>query len=156
MPLPNAGEEIEASDWTDVFPVGVDAWTPYVPTLVQSGAVTKTVSYASYTKIGRFVIGQVVLVCTGAGSANNEVRIGLPVAAANVQSQTIGEGHIIDVSAANASYKGLSILQNANYLTLLDTSVNTYTMLGATGAAFTAALASGDFVRAGFWYESAA
>lgn len=58
MPLPAAGARVRSSDWTTVFPVGVDAWAPYTPTWYYSatpvtlgnGTIT-----GAYTRIGRTV-----------------------------------------------------------------------------------------------------
>ena len=152
MSVPKAGALAKASDWTTVFPLDTDAWTAYVPTLVQSGTVTKTVSIANYTRVGRIIFGQVRLAVTGAGTASNEVRIGLPVTAASSGALTLGSGFIIDTSAA-ALYKGVPLLSATTYVTLLSTSGTSPNSLGAD--TFTAALAAGDSVAVSFAYEAA-
>lgn len=133
---------------------GTGAWTTYTPTLVQSGAVTKTVSEAGYAKMGRTVVGSVILAVTGTGTANNEIRIGLPIDSVNTLGAILGTGYVLDTSAS-AAYKGLTLLANASYVCLLDTSTNTNVRVGATGSAMTAALASGDFVVCNFAYQTA-
>lgn len=128
-----------------------DDFMSYTPTLVQSGAVTKTVGVAHYFKLGRITIGGVTLAVTGSGTAANEVRIGLPVAATS--SPLLGAGYIVDASAG-LIYKGLAFPENANYFTLLPANTTTGGRLGAD--TFTAALAPGDSVSAFFIYRSAA
>lgn len=155
MAVPLAGAKVLASDLSTIFPTNTDAWTSYTPTLVQSGAVTKTVSRGVYMKIGRVVFAEMVLAVTGAGTANNEIRIGLPVAASGATSVTVGQGYVLDVSAGPAFYKGFASLDNTLYVTLLDTSVNTAAKVGGAGSAMTAALANGDYVVVAVKYESA-
>lgn len=70
MPLPNAGEEIEASDWTDVFPQGVDGWASYTPTWTSTGtqpALGNGTISGAWTKIGR-TVHYVISMTTGATS----------------------------------------------------------------------------------------
>lgn len=153
MSVPKAGALAKASDWTTVFPVDTDAWPPYTPTLVQSGAVTKTLNYSKYTKTGRDVTAQVIMAVTGTGTASNQVRIGLPVAAASAAGHTVGSAWIYDASTGNL-FKGLAVLDNANYVTILDTSVNTIARLGEAASAFAVALAASDLVSMEIQYES--
>lgn len=154
MPLPLAGALIRASDLAAIFPVGVDAWAPYVPTLVQSGAVPKTTNLGRYMKVGRKVTAEVNLsVTAGAGPvAANEVRVGLPVSAAATAATPAGYGYLYDASTGLA-YKFVALLDNVNYVTLIATSTTTAGRLGAD--TFTAALAADDSVNAILEYESA-
>lgn len=143
--------------FSSTFPIGTGAWTDYVPTLVQSGAVTKTVTYARYMQIGRMVVAQVLLAATGAGSAANEVRIGLPVAASSAATgYNVGTGYIFDASVGGAGvYKGEALLDNANYVTMMETSTGIGARLGTATAVFSAALASGDGIGIQVVYEAA-
>lgn len=151
MPLPTAGSEIEASDWTDVFPAGVDAWTPFTPTLIQSGAVTKTVTRAGYMKIGRLVIAQVSLAVTGAGTATNNVVVGIPVPAAAAGDHPCGIGFIVD-SSAGAFFSGTALMTSTGAVYFASS-----TNVGFLGSGtFTAALAAGDSIRYALMYEAAA
>lgn len=135
------------------FPFGVGAWQVYTPTLVQSGAVTFTSLGARYTQIGKTVIGEALLSVTGTGTASNDVRIGLPVAALGGGSGlATGVGYLYDASAFLA-YKAFVILDAATYVTLLPTNTTTVGRLGSD--TFTAALASGDFISCQFTYEAA-
>lgn len=135
------------------FITGLGAWTSYTPTLVQSGAVTKTVAGGAYIKIGRLVIARINLAVTGSGTAANEVRIGLPVAAVAAGAQPCGAGFIFD-SSTGLAYKGLAVIDNVNYVCLLAMNTTTGGRLGAD--TFTAALANADSVTAFVVYQSAA
>lgn len=133
------------------FPLAVDAWTTYTPTLVQSGAVTKTATYAKYQRVGRLIVAQVNLAVTGAGTAANAVAIGLPVTAAT-SDLIVGTGNLFDQSA-NLTYKGLAYLASTTTVWLLATNTTANTALGVD--AFTAALANLDAVRMTVTYEAA-
>lgn len=131
------------------FPLGIDAWTAYTPTLTQLGAVTKTMTYAKYQRIGRFVTVNVLLAITGSGVVANAVLVGLPVTAATSDG-AIGSGFIFDASAS-VIYGGIVDLASTTEVDLLSTSGN-----GVLGAAvFTAALASGDTLSFSATYEAA-
>lgn len=135
------------------FPLGVGAWTSYTPTLTQSATVAKTVTYARYQRVGRIIFFQVRLDVTGAGTAANDVLIGLPVAAVNVTIELpLGGGFIYDSSLGQA-HIGVAITNSG-------TVVKIRPGTGAVNAAlgnnqFTAALASGDIVSVGGSYEAA-
>lgn len=134
------------------FPLGVDAWTAYTPTLTQLGAVTKTVTYAKYQRVGRIIIAQVQLAITGAGTAANAVSLSLPVTAAAAGSMIVGVGQIYDASV-NAGFKGLAYLNTTTTCLLAPTNTTTAGALG--GDTFTAALASGDSYSVSLTYEAA-
>lgn len=135
------------------FALGVDAWTSWTPTLVQSGAVTKTVTFAKYQRIGRTIHFRIKLSVTGTGTASNAVKVGLPVACVETADYTLGQGFLFD-SSASASYKAvMSPAGNATELFLLPTDGTVANVLGLT--AFTAALASGDVIACAGTYEAA-
>lgn len=128
-------------------------WIDYTPTLIQSGAVTKTVDSARYMKIGRTVVFEVHVTCTGAGTGAVEVQIGLPLTAAYAANRMCGAGFIFD-SSASVTYKGLAILRTTTAVALLPTNTTTNGNLGAD--TFTAALASPDQLLVSGVYEAAA
>lgn len=134
------------------FPLGVDAWTAYTPTLTQSGAVTKTVDYAKYQRVGRWIVAQVFMTVTGSGTGGNAVLIGLPVAMAATIGLAIGTGEIFD-SSATLVYKGHAIRQAASVVQLRPSNTTTAGVLGAD--TFTAALASNDHIALTVMYEAA-
>jgi hypothetical protein len=128
------------------------AWTSYTPTLTQSGAVTKTVTYAKYVQMGKTVIVNVLLTCTGAGSAANSVVVGLPVTAAQSTNQAIGSGYLFDASVP-LNYRAIVSLASATTVFLNPAASTVADVLGNTS--FTAALASGDLISIFAMYEAA-
>ena len=129
-------------------------WTSYTPTLTQSSAVTKTVTYAKYEKIGRLVHVQVVLSVTGTGAANAKVTVSLPFTAASAAGG-FGTGYIADSSSGSPYTAGIVNLDSVTTMALLDATAATgVAYLGLTGSAFAAALASGDTVQMGCTYEA--
>lgn len=58
------------------------AWESYTPSWTQSVTITKTTNWAQYTKLNKLVIGSVKMTASSAGTANNKILVGLPVAAA--------------------------------------------------------------------------
>lgn len=151
MSVPKAAALAKASDWTTVFPLDTDAWTAFTPTLTQSVTVTKTVTYAAYTKVGRLVICNLYLTVTGAGTAANAVLIGLPIAA-SASGPMIGSGMIYDASVP-LIHMGVAVLNGS--VASLYIHGGTGVFAGSTGGIFTAALASSDQVRISVVYESA-
>ena len=124
------------------------AWTSYTPTLTQSGAVTKTVTYAKYVQIGNFVWVQVFLTATGAGTAANAITVTLPVAAIAHQGVS-GAAFVLDANVN--SYVG-----TARGLTT--TTVAFFQGLGggtAIGQSPNFALANTDIVQFSVFYEAA-
>lgn len=141
-----------ADDQGDFVPM--NAWETWTPTLTQSGAVTKTVTYGKLLRIGRLIVAEVFLTCTGSGTAANNVIVGLPVAsAANgaLFAQEIGTATIFDVSA-NLAYKGNAILLSTTTLAIRASGTSSG-VLGTTD--FTAALAVNDTVSYSIMYEAA-
>jgi hypothetical protein len=78
------------------------AWQAYTPTWTQSVAITKTVNWARYTQLGKWVQGSVKMTATGAGTANNKMLVGLPVNASS-DNFILGQFFYNDVSFANAN-----------------------------------------------------
>jgi len=127
------------------------AWESYTPTLTQSGAVTKTVTYAKYTQINKLVIVQCALSVTGAGTAGQAVKVGLPMNASTSGTLRLGSGNIYDASTGT-QYGGIWALALAN---------NSVWMIGdwsggsVWGGSPNIALANGDNVELSIMYEAA-
>lgn len=134
------------------FPIGVDGWTSYTPTLTQSATVTKTSTWTKYQRVGRLIVAQVQMTVTGAGTAANVVLAGLPVAAAIPNGVPIGFGSIYD-SSANAMFKSIVETNTTTVVAFRPTSTTANDHLG--NAVFTAGLAAGDLVNFTVMYESA-
>jgi hypothetical protein len=140
-----------ADDQGDYVPM--NAWEDYTPTLTQSGAVTKTVNYARFIRIGRTIHAVVKMTCTGTGTAANAVVVGLPVASSSgIGLINIGTGFVFD-SSASLIYKGLANMASTTTVNFLPTESTTPNTIGTAG--FTAALASGDVVAMSITYEAA-
>lgn len=67
-------------EWAAV-PTSTYLYTAYTPTWTQSATITKTVNWARYVQIGKFVNGSIKMTASSAGTANNKILVGLPVAA---------------------------------------------------------------------------
>lgn len=104
MPIPaySAGQFPTAASLNTAlnspFALGIDAWTGYTPTLTQSATITKTVTRAAYTRVGRTIRVQIFLTATSSGTAANNLIVGLPVAPA--ADNQLGVGLIYDTSAS--------------------------------------------------------
>lgn len=138
--------------YTDVL-AKLTTWTSYTPTLVQAGSVSKTVTYARYFKLGRLVVGQVLLAVTGSGSSATTITVSLPVTAVQAGNISAGVGSVYDASPTPTTYPGRVVLNTTGTMALSGSDVTSGGYLGSTG--FTAALASGDSVDMLFVYEAA-
>jgi hypothetical protein len=149
------------ADMRDVFrrlealerSAGDGAWTAWTPTLTQSGAVAKTINYAKYMRVGRLIVAQADLRPTAAGTAGNNVLVGLPVAAEATAAATflaVGGGHIYDAST-NTVYTGDWVLSTATSVSMLLDQASA----SSWGLAPSIALASGDVIRFHVMYEAA-
>lgn len=140
----------DGSNWIEISRLG--AWTTVTPTITQSGAVTKTTTYARWIRLaGRTIVFQWSLLCTGSGSAANIVTISLPVAGVTT-ALPIGNFYLNDASAGAAgNFLAPAVMVTTSTVGgLLSGNANYF---GATG--FTAALASGDFIGGAVVYEAA-
>lgn len=155
---PTAGQVLSATDddplttdWIDPSGSGTNVWADYVPTLTQSGAVTKTVTRARYLQNGKTVTVAVRLVVTGTGTGANIVTVTVPVTALNAGPHC-GVGVIYDSSAA-LTYTGVAKLATTTTISFVPTNSTTSNDLGAVS--FVAGLASGDIIDFTATYEAA-
>lgn len=147
MALPLAGAKVLAADLATIFPVGADDWPALTPTLTQSVAVSKTVEYAAYSRIGDLVLYQFSLAVTSAGTAAQPIRVSLPPYNLVAYRALGGQFAVFDASAG-LWYIGAPFFATAS------------TIQGqgsGAGAPFgqslmTAALAAGDVVSGSIWY----
>ena len=131
-------------------------WSTWTPTLVQGVTVTATVAAARYMKIGKMITGQVLLVATSTGTANNNIKVTLPFAALTGNSFVITGGATVYDASTTLVYPGFSAVVDGTYFQLPVSSAivaNGGQYLGNNQ--FTLALASGDYVAFGFTYEVA-
>lgn len=134
------------------FPLGIDAWTAYTPTLTQPGAITKTVNRAVYQRIGRLVVAQFRLFPTSAGTASNTIIVGLPPVAAAVTDMVVGTMWLNDASA-NINYVGIASLLSTTTMGMIVSGGSAFA--GNVGGIMTAGLASGDAIIGQVTYEAA-
>ena len=149
-----AGSVLEAAQLNGIGEAGIS----YTPTLTQSNAVAKTVTYAKYQQVNKIVHVEFQMIVSGTGTAGNKIEISLPITpfsnGANVFTG-VGNGNIFDASSTNV-YPGLIVLFGTTSVTFTNTSniyVNGLQYLGINQ--FTAALAAGDFVAGSFTYQAA-
>lgn len=128
---------------------GLSDWMTFTPTLTQSAAVTKTVTSASYTQIGKTVTAEIVLAITGAGTAGQPIKVGLPVPA-RASNAVVGSGSMYD---ASASFRYVCEVGAATVSELyLGANGNSTDVLGVSPSL---ALAAGDGIRINVTYEAA-
>lgn len=134
------------------FVAKLGQWTSYTPAFTQSAVISKTVSYARSIKIGRMVIGNIVLGATSAGVANNPIIVVAPYTAASASGITCGAGTFFDASTSTRFAVSVLLATNANFQFVH--GANT-AFMGQTSGGFTGAIASGDSISFQFSYESA-
>lgn len=116
------------------------AWNSYTPTLTQSGAVSKTVTYAKYLQFGKLFVAAFELTVTGSGTSGQPIYIGLPITgAAGVTA--VGTAWLFD-SSAGVHYVGGFQRSSTTAAGII---VNGYGSF--VGASPSLALASGDNLR---------
>lgn len=147
-------QELVYSGSAWVVTARLGGWISYTPTWVQGVAVNKTVTYAKYVKLGRTVIGSMLMVATNAATANNPITVGTPVTAAQAGFLACGSGYFNDTSAT-LNYPVVAIMSTTSTIAFLATDATTGAQLGVTGSAFSGAVASGDSITVQFMFESA-
>lgn len=141
------------SAWVQVMQLGArntaNTWTP---TVTQSGSVGVTVTHARYSRIGRLIVANCQLTCTGTGTGSNAVTVSLPVTAAVGGNIAIGSGYIYDASATT-NYPAIVVANTTSVAALMPASTDSGAYLGA--AVFTAALTTPDLINLSISYEAA-
>lgn len=123
-------------------------WESYTPTLTQSVTVTKTINNARYARLQKIIICDIALTCTSAGTAANEVAVGLPIATLATTNRQIGSGFVYDASAG-------FVYQVQAYNATTTTAKFFYQAPFGWGFSPNIALASSDQIRMLFTYEAA-
>lgn len=142
-------------DGSSFIPWGnVSAWNTYTPSLTQSATITKTVTYARYWKHGRTVVAQGSLAATSNGTANNVIKIGLPVAGV----ATLVPGGLIWWIASGVYYPAFAAMDTTSTIVgvLPTLAVNLGQTATVGGSAYDNQVASGDTLAFSFVYEAAA
>lgn len=143
-----AGHILTSADFDTLFPTGVGALASYTPVVTQSNTPTISSEYAAYMKIGRKTDIFLSIGITSAGTANNAVLCTFPAAIGTIANfRSVGTAAIFDASAS-IWYTGVALWNSATTFKIQANADAAASPLGATGADFTAALASGDLLVA--------
>lgn len=137
--------DLNAAINTGIVSTGLTLST-YTPVVVQSNTPTLTVETAKYHTVAGMTHVVAHVAITGTGTANNAIRISLPVASNSYRCQ--GIGMVYDASAGTY-YSGAAIFVTT---TTVEIRPNGVPALGATSSSMTAALASGDVVSINLQY----
>jgi hypothetical protein len=140
------------------------AWQGYTPTFTQSVAITKTTDFARFTQLGKWVQGSLKLTASSAGTANNKILVGLPVAA-SANNHILGMCYWKDASnplpfrfreTLFAIYES-STTMGFSFMNSEPNVANTLAdvRLGEQVGGFGFAVASGDIIYVQFSYEAA-
>lgn len=124
------------------------AWESYTPTLTQSVTVTKTINVAKYCQLQKTIICDISLTATSAGTAANEVTVGLPIATAATTNRVIGTGFVYDASTG-------TVYNCTAYNATTTTAKFFYQTAFGWGFSPNIALANADQIRFLFTYEAA-
>jgi len=136
-----SGQVLTAATLNTIGAVTVD----YTPTLTQGVAVTKTVLQARYFQFQKFVVGQMILNCTSAGTAGSVLSVGLPISARAVNSMT-AFGYIYDANT--------NVMYNVVGYAATGTTLNFFYQTGnAFGVSPAVTIANGDQISLNFSYE---
>jgi hypothetical protein len=138
-----SGSVLTAATLNTIGAVTVD----YTPTLTQGVTVTKTVVQARYFQFQKFVVGQVLLNVTSAGTAGSVVAVGLPISARATNSMT-AFGYIYDANT--------NVMYNVTGYAATGTTLNFFYQTGnAFGVSPAVTLATSDQISLNFSYEIA-
>lgn len=139
------------------------AWSSYTPTFTQSATITKTVNWARYTQLNDLVIVNLKMTASSAGTANNVIKVGLPVnASANnflmgtmfYQDDSIGGNNGGDPLAFSiAIYDSTSTVKFREPNSGQNAEINEFVGLTICPQDWT--IASGDVVYVQLTYEAA-
>lgn len=128
-------------------------WTPTVHQ--NTGGIACTVTFATWSRVGRCITARFAIALTAAGGANLEILIGFSaLPASRFTTGGIGQGYFFDASAGQY-YPYLATLATATTFSLSSSSQNSVAdlRLGKVSS-FTGALASGDIINGTFCYEA--
>lgn len=135
--------------WEHALSLG--AWTVYTPTLTQSITVSKTITEARYMRgPSRLIIVEFNLTATSAGTAGQNVLVGLPVAANGAVGTMVGPMLIYDANTTTRYHGDGELVSNITVG--MGVSQASPSLFGASPAV---TLANGDIIRGIFSYEAA-
>jgi len=132
-------------------------WSSYTPTWTADNiAVPKTVNWARYTELGKWVQVSLKMTATGAGSGGGKLRVGLPVNAAT-DNFVMGQCSFVDFDISSPIlYVFCAVYDSATELIFYRIDANASGInqtVGNSSPAFT--IATGDIIYCQFMYEAA-
>lgn len=125
---------------------GIGAYSTTTPTWTQTATITKTTTYSSYFKFGRFVSWQFDLSATSAGTGGANILLTLPVTASASNSV---QGSFVFQDTGTTNYAG-GILPSST------TAINFQPAGGTTHLGALVTIASGDRLYGTVNYQAAA
>lgn len=135
-------------------------WQTYTPTWTQSATITKTVNWGRYTQLGKWVHGSLKMTASSAGTANNKILVGLPVAA-SANNFVMGSMAFIDESVTPDSFLRGGNMQavyesstTIGFLIPTTVDIDATLRFGQTGSPSALTIASGDVIYVQFSYEA--
>lgn len=150
--IANAATDVALDGRVATLETGVPlgAWSTWVPTLTQSGAVPITITSAKWTKVGKTIHVHGMVAVTGAGGVAGQAVVigGLPAPIAVLGLRSIGS--LILNDSGTAFYTAMALPGAANTLQFL--ANNVAQVIGQAG--FAAALAAGDTLGFSVTYET--
>lgn len=149
------GEQITADLLNDIrdFMLALSgAWTSWTPTVSQGTAtsIAKTVTYAKYVRVGRFVVCQWNLAITENGGGSGAIRISLPVTAATSALEGCSGTYY---NQDGSKYKGVLRLASTTTVEYVRADTTTDDAIGTSPAI---ECSSGDYAKGLLVYEAAA
>jgi len=131
----------------------------YTPTWTQSATITKTVNWARYSQLNKLVTVSIKMTATGAGTANNIIKVGLPVSA-SANNLLMGQASVLDVSSSPDDWAmRVPVFDSATtvaFYTWSATGIDPSLYWGLTGGGTIApTIASGDIMYLNLTYEAA-
>jgi len=122
-------------------------WQSYTPTWTQSATITKTVNWARYTQLGKWVQVSIKMTASSNGTSSNNVLIGLPVSA-STNNLILGLAHFNTSTATTARFALFNSSTTMRFSTSFATGID-------LTSSFQTQILSGDVVHIQFAYEAA-
>jgi hypothetical protein len=125
----------------------------YTPTWTQNVAITKTVNWARFTRFGGLVVASIQMTATGAGTASNTIKVGLPVNA-SANNFLMGVCQVVDESSTpDGAFHIYAVYDTASTIAFMNSNGGSAADASVRfGNSFT--LAAGDIIRINLTYEA--
>lgn len=127
-------------------------WNDYTPTFTQSATITKTVNWARYTQLNKWVQVSVKLTATSGGTFPNVIKIGLPVNA-STNNYVMGTAIYVDDSDNPDTYHTIFCVYDSAS-TVAFRKTDEYSVLATLWGIGYPQIASGDVMYMNIAYEA--